>query len=191
MKYPLIDMVELTDSFQFYAENTNTEPYYKGNSVEEWADEIIGRAEKNDKLLKQIFITYRDNKDLILDDSSLEVINKILGDKKTRSKCRIVHDGSYLNNRIWVFIHADADEEGIKIRPEINFRFDDSIHDYFDKLPAKKKIDWIANHFDTIFVQPISAEDRIDILSAIEYDKFEQEIDMMFEDDYYGDDYDE
>lgn len=181
MKYLLIDMIELDDSFQFYAEHTHLTPFYKGNSVDEWADEIIKRAEKNDKLLKQLFITYRENKDLILDESSIEIINKILGDCKIRSKCRIVNDGSYLNNRIYVYISLYDNLEGIRIRPELGFRLDPDIRNHFYNLPVKKAIDWLYNHFDTIFVHPILVKNREDICDEIDYQKVMQELDDMME----------
>lgn len=178
MKYPLINMAQLNDSFEFYAEHPRFTPFYKGNSVEEWADEIIKSAEKNDKLLKRLFIIYRENKDLILDESSIEVIDKILGDRKIRSKCRIINDGSYLNNRIYVYIITNAEEEGLLIHPTLWYDGDD-INDHFDKLPAKKKVDWLYNHFDTIFVQPLLVENRDDILYEIDHTKWMQELDDM------------
>ena len=121
----------------------------------------------------------------LLDDLSITVINKLIGDRKLFKKIKFCYDGSYRNNRIWG--SPNTVENKYRIRPEIGYelwkQFD---YQYpVDKNNVKEYIDWIYNHFDTIFLQICD----VSLMSHEFYqkqldDEFYHAIDEMFFDDF-------
>lgn len=153
MKYPSINVKEVKETVDFYNENPQIDsptPKVMGRTVEQFMESLNKRAIKDDKGLEKSLIVYRDNSEL-LTEGSIQVINKLLGDRKIREKIRIVNDGSYLVNRIWVTV--DTQYSKIEFLPEF-YGYRVGVRDsVFHSLPVKKQIDWLYNHFDVIYIQ--------------------------------------
>lgn len=181
MKYPSINKKQVLDAVNFYNENPELCSHVvieMGTTVEQWMERLNERAKKDsDGKLEKSLIVYRKYRSL-LSEKSIEVINKLLGDRKIRNKIRIVYDGSYLVNRIWSYV--DLEKEQIVIRPEFNgYEFNVNTSE-FDKLSPKKQIDWLYNHFDVIYVQITLVKSLQDILSTIEFEKEMDYFDRAF-----------
>ena len=144
-------------------------------------------------------LTYRNNKGIIkalstlrkygkMDNDSLEIVNKLIGDHKLRKKFVVACDGSYLSCRIWLYI--DTRDEG-KFNLEIDCPIIDKyekLSEKFDNMCSKEKINFLYNHFDLIPIQlgrldMMTTEEEL--LSMIE---FEQVISNL-EHDFYFDHY--
>lgn len=182
MKYPYISEKEVAETLKFYNENPHIDsPTIKvmGRTIEQFIENLNKRARMdNDGRLIKSLVAYRDNKDLLTDES-IQVINKLLGDRKLRSKIRLVSDGSFLVNRIWGFVNTESGK--IVIRPEFDGRSIEVDTSNFYKLSTKKQIDWLYNHFDIIHVQIGLIETRDDILDDIRWRTMEDEIDRFYD----------
>lgn len=165
MKYPHINKERIKDNVDYW----NT--YHPGEGsifmkahncydYESFEKEWFNASKPFDKNLERYLITMRENSDLITNSSKI-VIDKLLGDSKIRNKLRFIYDGSYYNNRIWF----EGFESGINCIFMISVTQHDK--DYFNKLPIKKKIDWMYNHFDYIYVMVDSMLERKDIVRVI------------------------
>lgn len=90
-----------------------------------------------------------------LDDYA--ILNKLIGDHKLHKKFQVVYDGSYLANRIWVCDSEYSGKDGSRFSVELlEYGHADIPEKYFhefNKCNIAEKIDWIYNHFDTIFIQ--------------------------------------
>lgn len=161
MIYPNINIDELSK-------------YEETFEIEKHVQRLNKMATKDTKGLIKALIVYRDNKDL-LSEESLIVINKLLGDTKILKKVRLINDGSYRMNRIWGYVDLKSKE--IIIRPYFDWHSKSSEKLNFDKLSTKEKIDWIYNHFELIYVQVKLVKSREDIMQLIfweiEMDKFD------------------
>lgn len=94
-----------------------------------------------------------------LDDYA--ILNKLIGDHKLHKKFQVVYDGSYLANRIWVCDSEYSGKDGSRFSVELSYSHyhnrptdipEKYVHE-FDKCNVVEKIDWIYNHFGTIFIQ--------------------------------------
>lgn len=185
MKYPSISKKEVQGAVSFYNQHPDMKPKFRvcsGDTVEEFISSIEKVAIKDDKKLERSLIVYRENKDLLTDES-VEVVNKLLGDRKIRNKIKLMNDGSYLTNRIFGFV--DLEKGLIEIKP--CFYWFDICADgtEFSELSPKKKIDWLYNHFDVIYVQIKYVESRFDILDNIAWELHQDELDRYYSMSYY------
>jgi hypothetical protein len=154
-----------------------------GETVDEFMNNLKNRSKViNDKDLVKSLIVYRDNKDLLTDES-IEVVNKLLGDTKIRNKIRIVYDGSYLVNRIWGSV--DLEKGKIALIPEFSGYEIDVESSKFDNLSLKKKIDYLYNHFDTIYLQINLVKSVLDIIEIIEFELLSGTLDRIYDYDPY------
>lgn len=101
------------------------------------------------KSLLQNLVMWRDLSEN-MPDSDMEILNKLIGDHKLRKKMQIVYDGSYLANRIWMDY-----ENNILVELSYNGNPDitEDIKEKFKRLNNSDRIDYLYNHFDTIFIQ--------------------------------------
>ncbi len=181
MKYPCINEKQIEETLKFYNENPDIDSpviNVMGRTLTEYIDNMNKRAKKdtNGKLEKSLII-YRENKDL-LTDQAIEVVNKLLGDRKIRNKIRLVNDGSYLVNRIWG--HVRIRDGKIDMQPEFDGYYIGIDTSKFNNLSIKKKIDWIYNHFDLIYVQIPFVDNLKDILNLIECELIQDVFDKRF-----------
>lgn len=186
MKYPCISEKSVLETINFYNENPQINSPtidVMGRTVEQFMENLNKRAQKDkDGKLVRSLVTYRNNKDLLTDES-IQVINKLLGDTKIRSKIRIVTDGSYLVNRIWSYV--DTENRKVVILPEFDGYSIGVDSSEFYKLSPKKQIDWLFNHFDIIYVQ-IHFVNTVDaILDEIDWQISLDELDRHFDFDYF------
>lgn len=180
MKYPSISKKEVQGAVSFYKQHPEVKRefnIYKGDTVEEFINNIEKVAIRDDKKLEKSLIVYRENKDLLTDES-IEVVNKLLGDRKIRNKIKLMNDGSYLANRIFGFV--DLEKGLIKIIPCFDWFDIGADGTEFSHLSPKKKIDWLYNHFDTIYVQIKYVESRFDILDNIAWELHQDELDRYY-----------
>lgn len=87
--------------------------------------------------LEQYLQECKENIDMFTPDS-LDIINKLLGDTKLKKKCKIINDGSFVNNRIWWGVNVS--KQRIQISVDLDHHYDDSCRG------NKDKIDWLYNH---------------------------------------------
>lgn len=177
MIYPHLDMDELKDFVK----------YWEGKDVDETGIPVQDRFKSIDLMIENInsigeaipwkriercLIIYRQNAELFTEDS-IQVINKLLGDTKIRSKIKLVTDGSFLNNRIWCSVH----EGEISLFPYISYK----INPNTKSMSCSKEIDWMYNHFNVIYLQIPLLETREDIedhiafmddLQSLDYEDF-------------------
>lgn len=164
MKYPNLSEKDIMRSIQLRIEHPEYNYNNRPTTLNEFIDGMKNEAKKDDGRLYQSLMVYRENKDLLTDES-IVVINKLLGDKKIRDKIRLINDGSYFVNRIWG--HVVIKNEKIEICPEFNGPSIDIDSSRFDELSVKKKIDWLYNHFDNVYVQIPLVKTRQDILKKM------------------------
>lgn len=185
MKYEHISRKEVMETIDFYKRNPDiNSPTIRimGRTTEEFIGNLNKRSQKNKNgRLEKSLVVYRENKDLLTKES-IEVINKLLGDKKIRDKVRIVHDGSYLVNRIWNYVDTECGK--VNICPEFWAYRIDVPSSEFDRLSLKKKIDWLYNHFDVIYIQINLVKSRQDIIEEIEYQTMQDELEHYYDCDY-------
>lgn len=158
-KYPIIDEEDLLEAIQRYKEEDSEHLEYIGNSVEDFTENLLEYRDENIKALKKALVVYRDSG--LLTKDSLEIVNKLIGDKKLMSKIVVVCDGSWLNNRIYNRVLPSL---RIELKPEFAL-YKEKDYDKFERLSCKKKIDWLYNHFDYIFIQIYLASSREDLLN--------------------------
>lgn len=135
------------------------------------------------KLLSEIKNTF------LLDENSVIIINKLIGDRKIYKKIRFCTDGSYRNNRIWGHCNRYNKYE-IEPMLRYNFRKKFNYKPSIDKDDPKTFIDWLYNHFDTIFLQ-IPSQISLVKKSFDDYYYDDYYYDDYYYDDYYYDDYDD
>lgn len=167
MNYPHISEKDVLETVNFYNNHPDFISPTPGKTVEEFIGNLNKRAKKDtDGKLEKALMTYHANADL-LDDESLEIVRKLLDNKKIREKIRIVDDGSYLVNRIWNCI--DAENGKIVIIPEFDGHSINVDSSEFYKLSAIEKIDWLYNHFDIIYAQISLVETRQEMEEEINF----------------------
>ena len=164
MKYPCINRSGIEKAVRFDNDNPQYDMDFLGMTVDQtmkfWAD----KAYTDNATLDKTLMVYRENSDLVYDKDSIDVINKLLSDMRFRNKVRIIHDGSYYTNRIWVHTNVGGK---IEFTPEICVRELDIDDTAFQNLSAKKKLNWLYNHFDVVFIQVDAVESREDIIRYI------------------------
>lgn len=144
-KRELYNDKDLQEAVDFYTEHPEDDIYGWHQSKENIISYIEHHMEYDVEMVRKNLITIRDSE--FIDEDSIDVVNKLLGDRKILPKTKITYDGSYLNNRIWVHV------QDYKICLYIDNDYHDEDYEKFKKLSNKKKIDWLYNHYDTIFVQ--------------------------------------
>lgn len=184
MKYPSINENEVKETVDFYNQHPDMKPKfrgYDGDTVEGFISSIRKVAIKDNKILERSLIVYHENKDLLTDES-IEVVNKLLGDRKIRNKIMLMADGSYLSNRIFGFV--DLEKGLIEIKPCVHLYGSSNVYTEFKKLPPKKKIDWLYEHFDVIYVQIKLVKSRFDMLDDIAWEIQQDELDRYYTTSY-------
>lgn len=166
MKLDLYYIDKINARIKFYKENpelqSKSDPYKGLDTVEEVVAKLEKDMIKDDKKLVQVLCKFRKYKKY-LSPFCIELINKILGDKRLREKIRIVPNTIFYENYIWLCIMPtpkDSLNQPIEINPldyELELKID---VDYTTALmydgemyhvSAKKQINWYNNHFDLIF----------------------------------------
>lgn len=164
MKYPHINKSGIEKAVLFDNDNPQYEMDFLGMTVDQamkfWAD----KAYTDNVALDKILMVYRENSDFVCDKDSIDVINKLLSDRRFRKKVRIIHDGSYYTNRIWAHTNVGGK---VEFTPEICVWELDIDNTSFQKLSAKKKLNWLYNHFDVVYIQVDAVESRDDIIRFI------------------------
>ena len=181
MIYPWYDEKGINELIENLKKPASHSTYFTNRYGNKTFEEIVQyqldlAVEDKDKRLENSLNVYRDNSDFLTKDS-LEVINKLLGDRKLRNKIRIIADGSWYMNRIFGFV--DTEDHSIVIRPEICGYAMGIDTDFFKKLSPKKQIDWIYNHFDYIFLQLRFVECRSDFYCITEDALFDDMLDRF------------
>lgn len=172
MKYPHISRKEIEEAVRYSNESNCGFDTFKGMTVDQAIKKWADKAYSDDTTLDKTLMAYRANQDLVHDKDSIDVINKLLNDRRLRKKIRIIHDGSYYVNRIWVHVNAGGK---VQFTPELCTWFLNIDDEKFDKLSAKKKVNWLYNHFDVIYIQVSPVESRNDIYEFIlrDYRRYE------------------
>ena len=171
MKYPTIDRAHVEEYVKFYDENPEFSPplKYYGKTAEEIYEHLTNAGEVFDDRFEEILLTYRNNPDL-LTEGTLEIINKLLNDQKLREKIKFVNDGSFLTHRIWGFVDSDLK---IRFSPEITYYGENVIGKVnslkFDTLTNEQRIEWLYDHFDTVWVEILLLRSREEIEDQIDY----------------------
>lgn len=172
MIYPSINEKLLQDTLKQYEERGEKDCISYKLILERLDKKEKFYQKTNCKQVNTFLNLCRDNIDLF-DPNSLEVINKLLGDTKLKRKFRDTCDGSYLNNRIWLYVNPRSCL--IEMRVEINFTNDESVK----SMSSKEKIDYMYNHFDAIYLQFENLSNRFDMLHMIKTDLETYEIDSQ------------
>ena len=151
MIYPEINMKLIKATFTFYTvECKDNNPYPEAKTEKEYAEAYKKKStiDKSGNEVINYIIQLRDNKSILTRNADI-IINKLLGDTKLRKKFKIIREGSYYSNRIWsTGILGDK----LVIDVDINV-IGQKNYAKFSKLSLKKKIDWLYNHFDVIYLQ--------------------------------------
>ena len=186
MKLDLYDIYKIDARIKFYKEypelQSKSNPYKGLDTVEEVVAKLEKDMIKDDKKLVQVLCKLRKCKKYLSSDS-IEMINKILGDKRLREKIRIVPNILFYENYIW--LAPFPPKENKLIEYELVFSIETDYNNVLEyngimyKLSPKKRLDWFANHFDFIcfnidldfFLKEINTEeDFVNFLDAL-YDK--------------------
>lgn len=196
MKYPEYNIESVQDTLDTYLKLHSEPMWFKCAGIEKLSAEY--NAENYIRIYNQHTVSSISRKDFertlseirksrFIDDESKKIINKLLGDKKLFRKIKVCSDGSYRNNRIFCNTDIYA-EKAFKINIELYRILYMQIPEEVENLTPNKKIDWLYNHFDTIFIQfwPHFKPGRISDFDKMiaEYIDFSKRLDD-FEEDFF------
>lgn len=143
---------QIQDFIDFYKNRPDDDYMYPEVKDIETIDEFIERHIDPQTIPYKDYIkilsAYRDALIDIGDFYSLNIINKLIGDKKLYRKIRMVHDGSFLNNRI-VFIEWF----------DPFMRVEDGCNSSNWHSRNRKKINRIYGNYDIIFLHLLPIDD--------------------------------
>ena len=173
MKYSTYNYWQIKDAIKFYTENPQYESPYTGISVDQFINILHKNESKSslcDKAFYKTLCNLRDNKDL-LSNNTIQIVNKLMGDRKIIDKIRFINDGSFYSVRIWTPRTTDN-----TFSINVDIYNNDEIPKYVNKLEICDKIDWLYNHLEYIPVQiPINLNSRSKLLRYIKINRLELE----------------
>ena len=104
----------------------------------------------------------------VLDEDSQKLCHLLINNPRYTRKMKLISDGSYRNNRIW-FNHKT------NISISCFECYEKHIRINLDDMTVKQKLNWMWNHYDTIYFQ-IQLYNSIDeVLEDIEYNRLDME----------------
>ena len=175
MKYSNYNYDDIKHTIKFYTENCEYKSLlvpYPNISEDEFIKLLIKRQTKSkelDKIFYHSLVTIRNNKDLI-NNETLETVNKLIGDHKIMNKIRYIYDGSFYSARIY---DPKIVDDKFSFIVDIDARV---LPEYINNLKPAKKIDWLYNHLDYIPVQLpfMHLQNRMMLLYQTELNKLKE-----------------